>query len=128
MRLPTGQDHLGSHTLGAGLGIPYAFEVPGWDIGVQNSLILNRDGNGHTYHSELANSISIGRAIMGRLSFYIEFFSNVSTEQGVGWTGTVDTWLKYRITGNVRLDGGVYIGVTPTADSWHPWLGMTWRY
>src|SRR5260370_39901959 len=29
---------------------------------------------------------------------------------------------------NLRLDGGIFIGVTPAADDWHPWLGMTWRF
>jgi len=42
----------------------------------------------------------------------VEFFSNVSTERGTGWAGTVDTWVTYRISKNVRLDGGVYLGVT----------------
>jgi hypothetical protein len=58
----------------------------------------------------------------------VEFFSNVSTERGSTWVGTVDTWLTYQVSKNLRLDGGVYIGVTPAADDWHPWLGMTWRY
>jgi hypothetical protein len=41
---------------------------------------------------------------------------------------TVDTWLTYQVNKNLRLDGGVYIGVTPAADDWHPWIGMTWRH
>jgi hypothetical protein len=28
---------------------------------------------------------------------------------------------------NLRLDGGIF-RVTPAADDWHPWLGMTWRF
>ena len=74
------------------------------------------------------SSVSIGHALIGRLSYFVEFFSNVSTEHSVGWLGTVDTWITYRISKNVRLDGGVYRGVTPTTDTWHPWIGMTWRY
>jgi len=128
LTLPTAQDHLGNQALGGGLGIPYALDVPGWDIGFQHSVVLNRDGNGHAYHSEVSNSISVGHAIVGKLSYYVEFFSNVSTERGVGWLGTVDTWVTYRISRNVRLDGGVYLGVTPGADTWHSWIGMTWRY
>jgi hypothetical protein len=128
LELPTAQDHLGNGALGGGLGVPYAFNVPGWDIGFQNSILLNRDGTGHAYHSETANSVSIGHAVVGNVAYYVEFFSNVSTERGASWVGTVDTWLTYRISANLRLDGGVYIGVTAAADSWHPWLGMTWRY
>ena len=128
LTLPNAQDHLGNQAIGGGVGIPYAVDVPGWDIGFQHSVVLNRDGNGHAYHSEFSNSISVGYAIIGRGSYFVEFFSNVSTERGVGWLGTVDTWVTYRISKNVRFDGGVYLGVTPTADTWHPWIGMTWRY
>jgi hypothetical protein len=128
LTLPTAQDHVGDKALAGGLGIPYAFDVRGWDIGLQNSFFLNRDGTGHSYHSEIANSISIGHAVVKRLSYYVEFFSNVSTEHGSGWSGTLDTWLTYRVNANLRVDGGVYIGLTGAADSLHPWLGMTWRY
>jgi hypothetical protein len=128
LALPTAQDHLGNQALGGALGIPYAFDVPGWDIGFQHSVVLNRDGSGQAYHYEIANSVSIGHAVVGRLSCYVEFFSQVSTESEAGRIGTVDTWLTYQINRNVRLDGGLYIGVTAAADSWHPWLGMTWRY
>lgn len=128
LTVPTAQDHLGNPALGGGLGIPYALDVPGWDIGFQHSIVLNRDGNGRAYHSEVSNSASVGHAVIGRLSYFVEFFSNVSTEHGVGWVGTVDTWVTYRISKNVRFDGGVYLGVTPTADASHPWIGMTWRY
>jgi hypothetical protein len=55
-------------------------------------------------------------------------FQQRHSEHGVGWLGTVDTWITYRISKNVRLDGGVYLGVTPAADAWHPWIGMTWQY
>ena len=126
--VPTAQDHPGNHAVGGGLGIPYALDVPGWDIGFQHSVAFNRDGNGRAYHSEVSNSVSVGHPVIGRLSYFVEFFSNVSAERGVGWLGTVDTWLTYGISRNVRLDGGVYLGVTPSADAWHPWIGMTWRY
>jgi hypothetical protein len=57
-----------------------------------------------------------------------EFYRGVSSEHGTEWIGTVDTWLTYQMTENLRIDGGVYIGITPVADDWHPWMGMTWRY
>jgi hypothetical protein len=126
--LPLSSGQLRKSSVEGGLGIPYAFDIPGWDVGFQTTFHYNRDGAGSGYHTEFDNSVSIGRRIIGKLSLSAEFFSSVSTEQNSDWVGTVDTWLTYQVNKNLRLDGGVYIGVTPAADDWHSWVGMTWRY
>ena len=126
--LPLSSGQLRKSSVEGGLGIPYAFDIPGWDVGFQTTFHYNRDGAGSGYHTEFDNSVSIGRRIIGKLSLSAEFFSSVSTEQNSDWVGTVDTWLTYQVNKNLRLDGGVYIGVTPAADDWHSWVGTTWRY
>jgi Putative MetA-pathway of phenol degradation len=128
LKLPTNQDHLGNRAVEGGVGIPYAFDIPGWDVGFQTTFSFNRNDVGHGYHMECDNSVSIGHPLIGKLSAYMEFFSSVSTERGAGWVGTVDTWLTYQFNKNLRVDGGAYIGATGAADDWHPWLGMTLRY
>jgi hypothetical protein len=128
VKLPTNQDHLGNGAVEGGVGIPYAFDIPGWDVGFQTTFSFNRNDAGSGYHTEFDNSIGIGHSLIGKLSLYAEFFAGVSTEQGTGWVGTLDTWMTYQVNKNLRLDGGVYIGVTGAADDWHPWVGMTWRY
>ena len=77
---------------------------------------------------KLIDSVSIGHAVIGKLEYHVEFFSNVSTEQNSDWVGTVDTWFTYQVNENLIFDSGCYIGVTAAADDWHPWVGMTWRY
>ena len=128
VKLPASQDHLGNDAVEGGLGIPYAFDIPGWDVGLQTGVHFNRNDVGSGYHTEFENSVSIGHALVGKLAVAAEFFSSVSTQQGADWVGTVDTWLTYQVNKNLRLDGGIYIGVTPAADKWHPWLGMTRRF
>ena len=128
VKLPTAQDHLGNGAVEGGVGMPYAFDVPGWDVGFQSTIHFNHNDAGGGRHTEFDNSVSIGHAVIGKLSYHVEFFSNVSTEGGTGWVGTFDTWLTYPVNPNLILDGGVYIGVTPAADNWHPWLGMTRRF
>jgi len=128
VKLPLSSGNLGNDSIEGGFGIPYSFDIPGWDVGFQSTFRFNRNGAGGGYHNEFDNSVSIGNSITGRLSLSAEFFSSVSTEPNSGWVGTVDTWLTYRVNKNLRLDGGVYIGVTPAANDWHPWVGMTWRY
>ena len=40
VKLPTSQDHLGNNSVEGGLGIPYAFDVPNWDVGFQTTVQL----------------------------------------------------------------------------------------
>ena len=128
VKFPTAQNSLGNGAYEGGVGIPYAFDVSHWDVGFQTTVSVNHDTLGRGYHAEIANSVSIGHALIGDLEYHVEFFSSVSTEQNSDWVGTFDTWLTYPVNKNLVLDGGVYIGVTRAADSWHPWIGMTWRY
>ena len=126
--LPTSQENLGAGSVEGGLGIPYAFDVPNWDVGFQTTFNCDRNNEGIGYHAEFDNSVSIGHSIIGPLEYHVEFFSSVSTEQNSEWVGTVDTWFTYQVNQNLIFDSGVYIGVTAAADEWHPWVGMTWRY
>ena len=126
--LPLNQHNFGNSSVEGGLGIPYSFDIPSWDVGFQTTFRFNRNDAERGYHTEFENSISIGHLLIGTMSLSGEFFSSVSTEKVTGWVGTIDTWLTYQVAENLRLDGGIYIGVTPAADDWHPWLGMTWRY
>ena len=128
VKLPTHQDSLGTRSVEGGWKIPYAFSVPGWDIGFQTEADCIRNEADSGYHAELINSVSVGHKLVGRLSLYGEFFSNVRTERGAGWIGTVDTWLTYSVSRALRLEAGVYIGVTEAAEDWHPFVGMTFRY
>jgi hypothetical protein len=127
--LPLSTAHLENSSVEGGLGIPCSLNIPGWSVGFQTTVHSNRNDVGGGSHAEFDNSVAIGHPIMGqKLSASIEFFSSFRTEHGEGWIGTVDTWLTYQVDKDMTLDAGVYIGVTPAADDWHPWVGMTWRY
>jgi len=128
LKIPTAQDHLGNGAVEGGVGVPYAFDVRNWDVGFQTTVSINQDVVSSGYHAEIADSVSIGHAVIGALEYHVEFFSSVSTQQDSDWVGTFDTWFTYQFNKNLVLDGGIYIGVTKAADDWHPWVGMTWRY
>jgi len=128
VKFPTAQNNLGNGAYEGGVGIPYAFNVPNWDVGLQTTVSCDNNDIGEGYHAEIDNSISIGHAVIGKLEYHVEFFSTVSTEQNSSWIGTFDTWFTYQVNDNLIFDSGVYIGVTAAADDWHPWVGMTWRY
>ncbi len=128
VKVPLSQGGISNGAVEGGLGIPYAFDLPKWELGLQHTIRFNRDEIGNGRHLEIDNSVSVGHPLIGKLSGFAEFFSRVSTERGAGWVGTVDTWVTYQVSQSLRLDGGIYIGVTPAADDWHPFLGMTWRF
>jgi hypothetical protein len=128
VKLPTSSGQLGNGSLEGGLGIPFSLDLPEWDVGFQTSCLIIRNYEGRGYHPEYTNSVSVGHGLVGALSLAAEFFSSISTEAGAPWVGTVDSWLTYQVNNNVRLDGGVYIGVTAAADDWHPWMGFACRF
>ena len=128
VKIPTAQDHLGNGAVEGGVGIPYAFDVPNWDVGFQTTVNVNHDDVGNGYHVKLPIPLASAMRFSASLEYHVEFFSSVSTEQNSGWVGTFDTWFTYQVNKNLIFDSGVYIGVTPAADDWHPWVGMTWRY
>jgi hypothetical protein len=127
LKLPTGGT-LGNGAVEGGLKVPYAIEAGEWEISLQHEIDFSQNELNVGYHPEFVNSISIGHPVTKKLNLYGEFFSSVSAEHGSSWVGTFDTWATYQINENLRLDAGVYIGLTRAADDWHPFVGVTWRY
>jgi hypothetical protein len=66
--------------------------------------------------------------IIGKLSGFVEFFSNFTTESHSSWVGTVDTGLEYLVTKSIQLDCDCYFGVTPVAADYNPFAGITMRF
>ncbi|MFI5201703.1 MAG: transporter [Candidatus Kapaibacterium sp.] len=110
-----------------GLGIPYAFDIPGWDVGLQATLYSEWNDALQKRQAELSNSISIGHKIFGPISYSGEVYNSFTLQRGAPSIWTADTWFTYQHDENLRIDGGVYIGLTPSADSWQPWIGMSWQ-
>jgi hypothetical protein len=129
VKLPTNQDQLGNNSVEAGIAIPLAVELPhGWGMGVMPQFDVVRNGASGGHHAEFVNCITFGHDIAGDLAGFVEFFSNVSTESGAEWIGTVDLGLTYGLTKDIQLDAGVYIGVTRAADDFTPFVGISWRF
>lgn len=129
VKVPTNQDRLGNNSVEGGLIVPFAADLPGgYGLGMMTEVDLIRDEGGSGYHPELINTIAIGRDLIGKLGGYVEFFSLVSTESGSPWVGTFDIGFTYEITSDLRLDWGVNLGVTRSAEDVNPFLGLSFRY
>jgi hypothetical protein len=129
VKFPTSTDNLGNNAVEGGLLLPLAVKLPGgFDLGLETGAGLFQDGNDGHYHEDFVNMATVDHAIAGRLSGYVEFFSDISTERHSSWIGTVDFGLEFAVTENVQLDCGCNFGATRAADDFNPFAGITVRF
>jgi hypothetical protein len=129
VKFPTSTDSLGNNAVEGGMIFPLAIKLPqGFDLSLETAASFMKNENGGGYHEEFINSFSVDHDIVGKLSGYVEFFSDISTESHAGWVGTVDTGLELLVAKNVQLDCGCNFGVTSAADDFNPFAGITVRF
>jgi hypothetical protein len=129
IKFPTSTDSLGNDAVEGGIVFPLAVKLPAdFDLGLETAAsCLRNDGNSNC-HADFINSITCDHAIIGKLSGYLEFFSDIGTERHAGWIGTIDTGLEFLVTENMQLDCGCNFGVTRAADDFNPFAGITIRF
>jgi hypothetical protein len=126
---PTGTDGLGSSTVEGGVIFPLSVSLPhDFDLSLETAASYMKNDDDDGYHEEFIASASLDHPIIGKLSGFVEFFSNFTTESHAGWVGTVDTGLKYLVTKNIQLDCDCYFGVTAAAADYNPFAGITVRF
>lgn len=129
IKFPTSTDNLGNDAVEGGVIFPLAIKLPDdFDLGLETAVSCLRDNGDNNYHANFVNSITLDHGIIGKLSGYLEFFSDISAESHSAWIGTVDTGLEFLVTENVQLDCGCNFGVTRAADDFNPFAGITVRF
>ena len=129
LKFPTSSDGLGNSAIEGGIIFPLAVKLPhDFELGLETGVSCLNDGGDGNYHADFINSITLDHAIIGKLSGYVEFFSDHSSEPGSRWVATVDTGLEFLVTDNVQLDCGCNFGVTRAADAFNPFAGLTVRF
>jgi hypothetical protein len=129
LKFPTNQDSLGNNAVEGGVIFPFALELPhGWALGLQTEFDFLRNEVASGYHASFINTVVLNHDIVGKLSGYVEFFSEVSTQRDTRWVGTFDVGLLYTLTKNIQFDAGINIGVTKSAPDFNPFLGLSWRF
>ena len=105
VKFPTSTDNLGNNAVEGGMIFPLAVKLPhDFDLSLETAASLMKNDDNGGYHEEFIASASLDHPIIGKLSGYVEFFSNFTTERHAGWIGTVDTGLEYLVTKNIQLD------------------------
>lgn len=129
IKFPTNNHALGKDDSEGGVIIPLGVALPAdWNMGVMSEFDFNKNAEDHHYHTEYVQSITFSHTIVGELSGYVEFFSNVSAEEKAKWVSTVDIGLTYAVSKDLQLDMGVNIGTTAAAEDLNPFCGLSWRY
>jgi Putative MetA-pathway of phenol degradation len=129
IKFPTSTDNLGNNAVEGGVIFPLAVSLPhDFDLSLETASGFFQDNNDNRYHEEFIASASLDHQIIGKLSGFLEFFSNFTTESHAGWVGTVDTGLEYLATKNIQLDCDCYFGVTRAAADYNPFCGITIRF
>jgi Putative MetA-pathway of phenol degradation len=126
---PTSTDNLGNNAVEGGVIFPLAVSLPyDFDLSLETAASYMKNDDDGGYHEEFIASASVDHQIIGKLSGYVEFFSNFTTESHSSWVGTVDTGLEYLVTKNIQLDCDCYCGVTRAAPDFNPFAGITVRF
>lgn len=129
VKIPTNQEGLGNKKYEGGLIVPVSVSLPkGWDMGFMTELDVVHNDPRKGYHSEFFNTITFAHEIKGKLDGYVEFAARVDTRNASAWAGQVDCGMNYSFTKNVKLDWGVNVGVTRSADDVSPFAGLTVRF
>ena len=129
VKFPTSTDDLGNNAVEGGVIFPLAVSLPhDFDLSMETAVGFFQDETDNRYHEEFIVSASLDHQIIGKLSGFLEFYSNFATRDRAGWIGTVDTGLEYLVTKNLQLDCNCYFGVTPAAPNFNPFCGITVRF
>jgi hypothetical protein len=129
VKFPTSTDNLGNNAIEGGVIFPLAVSLPyDFDLSLETAASYMKNDDDGGYHEEFIASSSLDHQIIGKLSGFLEFFSNFTTESHAGWVGTVDTGLEYLVTKNIQLDCDCYFGVTRAAPDFNPFAGITVRF
>jgi hypothetical protein len=129
VKFPTSTDHLGNNAVEGGVIFPLAVSLPhDFELSLETAASLMKNDENGGYHEEFIASASLDHQIIGKLSGFVEWFSDFTTESHAGWVGTVDSGLEYLVTKNIQLDCDCYFGVTPAAADYNPFCGITVRF
>jgi len=128
-KLPTAQDGLGNGHFEFIVLFPFLVNLPqGFHLGVQPAVSYERNSTDSGYVTGLQNSISVDRVMLGNLDVYLEYASDVTTEQHVKAAQTIDVGGIYQLTNNIALDSGVNFGLNDQTPNLEVLAGISVRF
>jgi len=129
IKIPTARQELGNGHPELAIGLPFVMNLPeNFHLGLQTTGLWIRSADNTGAVAGWQNSISLDRVFFDKADFYLEYWSQVTTERHRKSQGTVDLGVVYQLTANMSLDSGVNLGVNNASPTLELFLGMTIRY
>jgi hypothetical protein len=111
-----------------GLITALGFELPAeLSAGLMAEIDWMGDELGDDRHFELLNSATVGRALVGDLSAFVELAGTASTEDGSDYALFVDGGLVWLVTPTLQLDTGAGFGLTDAAEDFFAFSGVSFK-
>lgn len=128
IKIPTAADGLGTKRTDGGIIFPFSLSLPeDWTSGFMIVYSKARNDANDSYHSELISTWTLHHPVPGKIDGFIEIFSRSSNEAGSSWVATFDIGAVFPLASDLRLDTGIYFGLTPAADDYSPFVGFSFR-
>jgi hypothetical protein len=129
VQFPTARESIGGvdHVEG-GLIVPLELSLPQeWSLTTMAEVDLVRDADDAGYGVALVHTASLSHAIAGPFDGYVEYAGVTSRDLGAGYVAVAGGGLAYAVSRDVRLDSGVYFGLSDAADDFRTFVGLSIR-
>lgn len=126
VKVPTAGAGLSNDRTEGGLVMPFRVNLPKeFGLGVQVQVDHLRRSDDKGWQTDYALSAMLDRKLIGNLNWFAELWSKSSDNALEGAKTTFDLGLTYKATERIQLDTGTFIGLTPAADDFNTFLGLS---
>jgi hypothetical protein len=117
-KIPTAREEVGNGHAELFVNFPFLLNLPErFHLGLQPSVSWQRNTFNSGDVTGFQNSASIDRVLFGNFDFYLEYWSNVTTQKHQESQQTLDVGFTYPASDNVVFDSGVNFGLNKASDS-----------
>jgi hypothetical protein len=126
VQFPTSDDDLGfSDHVEGGVIVPFATSLPrGFGLGLMAEFDVVRDEDDDGYDLEFVHTASVSRDIMRDWAGYVEYIGVAAPGD---YAAALGAGLTYELSPDVRLDGGVNVGLNDEAEDFRVFTGVSFR-
>lgn len=127
IKFPSGPNRLNHGHVEGGLILPLALSLPGgFSLGVMAEFDLSYDSDRHSYGVDFVHSATLGHALVGRLSGYVEY-AGISPRSG-RYQPIASSGLSYALSDDCSVDLGATLRLSRDAHDITVFTGFSLRF